>query len=317
MNATTFFLKSLSRQHLIVAWKKNFKKHPGLEMSTKEIFEGLLKKFKSDLCGFLNSCNRAALDEMAKKAKGLSGGDLKLKGASPLDLDVSVGGLRLALWEWATVYEQTDGVLSQSMSIRKPTLLRGKLVFLLKGSGLDTVAPSGGLTALDCDSEPEDLEELLRRAEHLKGMIIPTQGRDKGGYGAWIAASLGLVERGLAEPDWQGEVEVKTLPVAKDGLGRFYVSEDPAIAMENVDPLLKLKRVLWITRSVNEESSQILGWYYQVWDWDVARLVKRDLHQRPKGGKGATTKGWYLHKRFFIDSGLLRSLENQRRGQRK
>ena len=36
--------------------------------------------------------------------------------------------------------------------------------------------------------------------------------------------------------------------------------------------------------------------------------IARYLHRRPKGGRGATTRGWYLHKRFFCESGFLRSL---------
>ena len=308
MNATHHFLKQLNRQALIGVWAKRFGEHPGLDVSTITLRENLLEQFRSDLGGFLNCCNRNELDKIALDVG--------------CNLKVSIGEMRLALWERATVLEQTDGVLRDFGSNAKPSLLRGKVVFLQKGNGIDAVSSGpvfldSGTHLLAFDSEPDDIEELLRRAECLRGEAIPMQGRDKGGYGAWIAERLGLIERGLAEPDWQGEVEVKTLPVAKDGMGHFYVSEDPAIAMENVDPLLKLKKVLWVSRSVDEKTSRILGWYYQVWNWDVERLIKRDLHQRPKGGKGATTKGWYLHKRFFIDSGLLYSLESRRESKGK
>ena len=227
MNATHHFLKQLNRQALIGVWAKRFGEHPGLDVSTITLRENLLEQFRSDLGGFLNCCNRNELDKIALDVG--------------CNLKVSIGEMRLALWERATVLEQTDGVLRDFGSNAKPSLLRGKVVFLQKGNGIDAVSSGpvfldSGTHLLAFDSEPDDIEELLRRAECLRGEAIPMQGRDKGGYGAWIAERLGLIERGLAEPDWQGEVEVKTLPVAKDGMGHFYVSEDPAIAMENVDP---------------------------------------------------------------------------------
>jgi hypothetical protein len=36
--------------------------------------------------------------------------------------------------------------------------------------------------------------------------------------------------------------------------------------------------------------------------------VRRDLHTRPKGPRGTDRRGWYLHKRFFVDAGLYPTL---------
>jgi hypothetical protein len=152
------------------------------------------------------------------------------------------------------------------------------------------------------------LEELLENADRLLGLRLGSRGRDKGIYGTRIAELLGLCERGLPEPDWRGLVEVKSVPVVRDRAGWWRVKEDPAIAMAQVDPRVKLRRVLWIARVGDEGDSPILSWYYQEWDHEVEALAGRYLHHRPKGPKGTTNKGWYLQKRFFLYSGFLKSL---------
>ena len=78
--------------------------------------------------------------------------------------------------------------------------------------------------------------------------------------------------------------------------------------MERSDPIAKLGRVLWIARVADDPRSPILSWYYQEVDEEIADLFNRDLHTRPKGAAGATTRGWYLRKRFFLDNGFLASL---------
>ncbi|MBZ0230715.1 MAG: hypothetical protein K8M05_00060, partial [Deltaproteobacteria bacterium] len=131
---------------------------------------------------------------------------------------------------------------------------------------------------------------------------------DKGAWGAAAAALLGVVERNHDEPDWRGDVEVKTVPVALDRSGRWRVTEDPAVAMVDAQPLGKLRRVLWLVRASIGEGATILSWYFVEWDAELARLVRRDLHTRPKGPRGTDRRGWYLHKRFFVDAGLYPTL---------
>lgn len=160
----------------------------------------------------------------------------------------------------------------------------------------------------DAIDEPDTVEDLLARATQLVGMRLGQRGPDKGEYGSRIAALLGVRERGAAEPDWRGEVEVKTVPVVRDPGGLWRVAEDPAVSMADIRPESKLGRVLWIARVADAGDSPILSWYYQEWDAWVARLARRCLHTRPKGPAGATTRGWYLHKRFFAASGFLVTL---------
>jgi hypothetical protein len=128
------------------------------------------------------------------------------------------------------------------------------------------------------------------------------------------AELLGLIERSECEPDWRGDVEVKTIAVARDPSGWWRVVEDPAIAMVSEPALAKLTRTLWLARCDIRPASDatgdatIVSWYLLDWDPDVARLARRDLHDRPKGPAGSTARGLYLHKRFFADAGLLATL---------
>ncbi|MDQ3367822.1 MAG: hypothetical protein M3680_20550, partial [Myxococcota bacterium] len=136
---------------------------------------------------------------------------------------------------------------------------------------------------------------------------------DKGAWGLRAAALLGIDERGHEEPDWRGDVEVKTVPVAPDPGGGWRVVEDPAIAMlgasESGGALAKLQRTLWLVRAdAGEGDATILSWYLLESTSEIARLVRRYLHVRPKGPAGTDQRGLYLMKRFFADAGLLATL---------
>ena len=80
-----------------------------------------------------------------------------------------------------------------------------------------------------------------------------------------------------------------------------------AVYAMDIAPERKLERVLWIAR-VAAADSPILSWYYQERDAVVTLLARRYLHTRPKGPRGARTRGWYLQKKFFAASGFLRTL---------
>lgn len=266
---------------------------------TEVLRSRLARRFELDLAGLLNRLARSELDRVA--------------GARELDGGGSVGELRARLWLHGARLEAGGDAELGAPWQPTPIVLGGKLVHQGPERGL--AAPGDRPRPIPpevpepaASGEPDTLEELLARATGLVGVRLGRRGRDKGAHGSRIAALLGVPERGYAEPDWRGEVEIKTVPVVRDPSGWWRVKEDPAVAMEGVEPRRKLGRVLWIARVADAGDSPILSWYYQEWDQVVARLAARDLHQRPKGGAGATTRGWYLHKRFFTDSGFLRSL---------
>lgn len=253
-----------------------------------------------DLCSFLNQARRDELERMAQAEK--------------LETTGGIGELRARLWRYGARLEHPSNALLGTPVQPVPIVLRGKLVQLGELRG---IAPPGGeyprtvgqaVAAPRVDGEPSCLEDLLSNADALVGVRMGRLGRNKGALGTRIALLLGVPERGHAEPDWRGEVEIKTVPVVRDAAGWWRVAEDPAICMEGVAARDKLRRVLWIARVAADDESPILSWYYQEWDAVLADLVDRYLHTRPKGGAGATTRGWYLHKNFFRESGLLRSL---------
>jgi hypothetical protein len=164
-------------------------------------------------------------------------------------------------------------------------------------------------------SEPDALDELLAAADRALGVRLGARGRDKGAWGMRAARLLGLIERSEREPDWRGDVEVKTVAIARDPGGWWRVVEDPAIAMIGEPALAKLARTLWLARcdlgaagSGPARDATIVSWYLLDWDPGVARLARRDLHDRPKGPAGSATRAMYLHKRFFADAGLLATL---------
>ena len=161
--------------------------------------------------------------------------------------------------------------------------------------------------------EPDTLDDLLAAAERAIGVRLGRRGRDKGAWGLRAARMLGVIERGIDEPDWRGDVEIKTVPVAREPSGLWRIVEDPAIAMVGEgNALAKLQRTLWLARAdVDDDDATIVSWYLLEWDATIARLARRYLHVRPKGPAGTDQRGLYLHKRFFADAGLLATLNGQ------
>jgi hypothetical protein len=158
--------------------------------------------------------------------------------------------------------------------------------------------------------EPETLDDLLAAADRMVGVRLGERGRDKGAWGNRAAALLGVVEHGHDEPDWRGDVEIKTVSVAREASGLWRVREDPAIAMQAAGSaaLAKLQRTLWLARGDVGSDATVVSWYLLETDAHVDRLVRRYLHARPKGPRGTDQRGLYLHKRFFADTGLLATL---------
>src|SRR5439155_15155536 len=110
--------------------------------------------------------------------------------------------------------------------------------------------------------EPETLDDLLAAADRALGVRLGRRGRDKGAWGNRAAALLGVVERGGDEPDWRGDVEIKTVPVAREASGLWRICEDPAIAMlDEPSALAKLQRTLWLARADVGSDATILSWY--------------------------------------------------------
>jgi hypothetical protein len=295
MNAAIHFASLLPRPALVrLVGRSNAGRANDLERAVRHAFG-------ADLAALLNRARRAELEALAARLE--------------IDSRGAVGDLRARLWRRGAELEAGgDRELGQPWQ-PVPVLFGGRLVQLGPVRGLAPPAPRAPRPIPPApaplpaaDSEPDCLEDLLDRATSLLGLRLGLAVRDKGRYGSRVAALLGLSERGFAEPDWRGEVEVKTVPVVRERGGLWRVSEDPAIAMEQVPPESKLGRVLWIARVADQEDSPLLSWYYQEWDAVVAGLARRCLHTRPKGPAGARTRGWYLHKRFFAGSGFLRTL---------
>lgn len=270
-----------------------------------DVDQALRRAFAGDLAALLNLMRKGELEALA--------------GAIGVEAAGAIGALRDRLWRAGAALEAGgEGELGRPWQ-PVPVVLGGRLVMLGPVRGLAPPAPSlprpvPPARAASPVEEPDTVEDLLARATALLGVRLGVRGRDKGEYGSRVAALLGVREHGVSEPDWRGEVEVKTVPVVRDPGGLWRVAEDPAVSMADVVPEGKLGRVLWIARVADAADSPVLSWYYQEWDEVVARLARRCLHTRPKGPAGATTRGWYLHKRFFAASGFLATLNRGPRG---
>jgi hypothetical protein len=261
-------------------------------------------RWGGDLCGLLNAMTRGELAALAAR------------------LGVAATGkswaLRVALWQAGAGIERGDVELAPGVQPR-PVVLGGHLVVQAPPRGLyppsdawPRTLPPPVLAQPPAD-EPESLDDLLAAADRTIGVRLGRRGRDKGAWGLRASTLLGVIDRGIDEPDWRGDVEIKTVPVARDPSGLWRIVEDPAIAMIDEHghraAVAKLQRTLWLARAdVGRADATILSWYLLEWDAEVARLARRYLHERPKGPAGTTARGAYLSKRFFADCGLLATL---------
>jgi hypothetical protein len=297
MNAVEIMLSPLPRHAL---WRLSRLAGVDEGLAESDVGAAVWARFELDLVGLLNASNRAELDAMAAECE--------------VDTDLNIGELRAALWMWGAELESPDPSLLGTCLQPVPVVLRGKLVMMGRGNGV--APPAAGyprrvpeaVPAPLVDDEPDSVEQLLDAADRLVGVRLGGASRDKGAFGVRVAALLGVAEHGHSEPDWRGEVEIKTVPVIRDRSGWWRVKEDPAISMEHASPLAKLRRVLWIARIADACDSPILAWYYQEVDPAVREQIDAHLHTRPKGPKGTTARGWYLHKSFFAENGFLGAL---------
>jgi hypothetical protein len=269
-----------------------------------DLIDAVGDRFAGDLVELLNACRGDDLDRLAR-AVGID---------APAVRGPRQPAMRDALWRWGAALEAGGPALAGTPLQPRPVLLGGHLViqapprgpFAASATWPRPLPPARAPVSLD--GEPETLDDLLAAADRAIGVRLGPRGRDKGAWGARAAALLGVVEHNRDEPDWRGDVEIKTVPVARDG-ARWRIAEDPAVSMRDAAPIAKLQRVLWLARApVPDDDATIIGWYLLGWDDVVARLVRRYLHVRPKGPGGTSATGWYLHRRFFADAGLLATL---------
>lgn len=255
----------------------------------------VIARWDADLCGFLNALTRGELMAL--------GGD----GSAP--------ELREKLWQRGAELERAGEAIDPRVQPR-PVLLGGHLVVQALPRGMyppsavwPRSVPAPRAAELPSE-EPETIDELLAAADRALGVRLGRRGRDKGAWGLRAATLLGVIERGGDEPDWRGDVEIKTVPIARERSGLWRIVEDPAIAMlDETGALAKLQRTLWLARADLEDGeATLVSWYLLEWDAIVARLARRYLHVRPKGPAGTDQRGLYLHKRFFADAGLLATL---------
>jgi hypothetical protein len=272
--------------------------------------DAVADRYGGDLAELLNACHGAELDALAAACSVAA----PPVAASPLRQPA----LRAALWRWGAAFEAgTDALIGTALQ-PMPRLLGGRLVHhapprgaFAASTGWPRPLPAAAAAAPPPDGdEPDTVDELLAAADRAIGVRLGARGRDKGAWGGRAAALLGVVERGDDAPDWRGDVELKTVPVAPEADGAWRVAEDPAIAMRGAaPPVAKLQRVLWLVRApVGADDATILSWYLLEWDAHVARLAEKYLHTRPKGPAGTAGLAWYLHRRFFAEAGLLATL---------
>ena len=258
-------------------------------------------RWAADLCGFLNALTRG---ELAHVASGLA---VDGAGRSP--------ELRARLWEVGATLERGGGEVAAAVQPR-PSLLGGHLVIEAAPRGMYPPAPClpraipPPAIARPPLEEPDSVDELLGAADRAIGVRLGPRGRDKGAWGARAQALLGVGAHNERCPDWRGDVEIKTVAIAREpGSARWRIVDDPAIAMVDEPVLAKLQRTLWLARAdVGDGDATIVSWYLLEWDAEVARLAHRYLHARPKGPAGTDARALYLHRRFFAETGLLATL---------
>jgi hypothetical protein len=275
--------------------------HPG-PLDLDEALERVCERWGADLCGLLNVLTRGELGVLAR-AFGVTAT------TSP--------ALRANLWDAGAALERGGVAISETIQPR-PIVLGGHLVVQAPPRGLfppsavwprDVPPP---VAPMPPAGEPETVDDLLAAADRLVGVRLGPRGPDKGAWGLRAQALLGITEGTEGEPDWRGDIEVKTIPVAREAAG-WRVVEDPAIAMAGEPVLAKLQRTLWLARcDLPGGDATIVSWYLLDWDADIARLARRYLHDRPKGPAGTRARALYLAKRFFADAGLLATLNGPR-----
>ncbi len=266
-----------------------------------EAASAVVARWTDDLCGLLNAMTRG---ELAHLAAGIGVDDA---GRSP--------ELRARLWEHGAAIERGDIEVSLAVQPR-PTLLGGHLVIEAAPRGMYPPAQSlpraipPSVPARPPAEEPDSVDELLGAADRAIGVRLGPRGRDKGAWGARAQALLGVGMHNERCPDWRGDVEIKTVAIAREpATARWRIVDDPAIAMIDEPALAKLQRTLWLARAdVGDGDATIVSWYLLEWDAEIARLAHRYLHARPKGPAGTDARALYLHRRFFADAGMLATL---------
>lgn len=279
-------------------------------LDNEEALAHVIARWGEDLCGLLNALTRGELAALADT--------LRLGAAA----SARSFELRARLWDRGAALERGDEQVSARVQ-PAPVVLGGHLVVQASPRGLFPPSaiyprplpePRPAQPPLE---EPETVDDLLAAAEAAVGVRLGPRGRDKGAWGMRAQALLGVPDTGSDEPDWRGDVEIKTVPVAQEPSGLWRVVEDPAIAMVGDGVIAKLQRTLWLARATLDhgdplvDDATIVSWYLLDWDADVARLARRYLHDRPKGPAGTLARGRYLGKRFFADCGLLATLNGQ------
>ncbi|MEO6771440.1 MAG: hypothetical protein ABI467_00260 [Kofleriaceae bacterium] len=277
---------------------------PSYDLDLEASHARIVERWRDDLCGLLNALVRDELDTLVRR-----------EGTRERVAEASVPELRLALWECGARLERA-GVPADAVLQPRPVILGGHLVVQAPPRGLYPASARWPrplpfeAAAEPPPDEPETLDELLAAADRAIGVRLGRRGRDKGAWGVRAATLVGVPERGGDEPDWRGDVEIKTVPIAVDASGLWRVTEDPAIAMAfEQAAVAKLQRTLWLARAdLDDGDATIVSWYLLEWDARLAQLARRYLHDRPKGPAGTDQRGVYLHKRFFAEAGLLATL---------
>jgi hypothetical protein len=273
-------------------------------LDNDEALARVIARWCDDLCGLLNALSRGELAALAHALR--------------VEADAASRSwqLRSALWDHGARLERGDAEVTRALQPH-PVVLGGHLVVQAAPRGVFPPSdawprplPAPGVAAPPAE-EPDTLDDLLAAADRAIGVRLGRRGRYKGAWGMRAQALLGIPARGEGEPDWRGDVEVKTVPVARDTNGSelWRVVEDPAIAMVGEPTLAKLQRTLWLARAdVGDGDATIVSWYLLEWDAQIAQLARRYLHDRPKGPAGTAARGHYLSKRFFADAGMLATL---------
>lgn len=278
------------------------------------------RSYELDLVGFLNAATPAELAAFCRFAR--------LPEGNP-------AAMRQRLWAWGAALERRDVLVEVTPRVQPVPVVAGSRLERPRIGRPATRGDPAAVAALPTArsarfpasevlpravppprevaafaSEPGSLEELLARADALVGVRLGARPRDKGYYGRRVGELLGLPASSSPEPDWRGEVEVKTIAVARGLGGLWRIQDSPAVSMRSVDARAKMRRVLWIVR-VDEKDlpgAPVLSWYFQELDPELRHAFERARHLRPKGSAGTAARAFYLRREFFAECGLLRSL---------